>query len=46
MLRMFGGGNRVRSVIGHYNSEEQEKLQKVRALLEQTEKELAVVREC
>lgn len=45
MSRMFGGGSRTRSVFGHYNPEEQEKLQKVRDLLEETEKELAVVRE-
>jgi hypothetical protein len=45
MSRMFGGGSRARSVFGAYNLEEQEKLQKVRALLEETEKELAAVRE-
>ena len=45
MSRMFGGGSRARSVFGHYNPEEQEKLQKVKQLLEETDKEFAVVRE-
>ncbi len=45
MSRMFGGGSRARSVFGHYNPEEQEKLEKVKHLLEETDKELAVVRE-
>lgn len=44
MSRMFGGGSRARSVFGHYNPEEQEKLQKVQHLLEETDKELAAVR--